>query len=145
MQFVNGWPAPNVRGTRPFLSRASAAASAAAGELKRIRMKFTWLGYGLQPSALRSAVRRSRCSEMRATLAAASSGRLNDAVASAAETVETEAGARNDMIGARISGRATAKPTRAPARAWALLSVLMTTRRGYRSRNGRSELPVNSM
>ena len=40
--------------------------------------------------------------------------RAATAVARAAETVPTEAGARNETIGARVSGRAIAKPTRMP-------------------------------
>jgi len=65
-------------------------------------------------------------------------------VARAAETVETEAGARYEMTGPSVSGRATANPTRAPARAWALLSVRITTRREYLARSGSAERPTNS-
>ena len=43
--------------------------------------------------------------------------RRNAAVARAAETVDTDAGARNETIGASVSSRASANPTRMPASA----------------------------
>src|SRR5689334_8681737 len=37
---ASGWPAPNVRGTRPFRRSVSAASAAASGLAKRTRTKF---------------------------------------------------------------------------------------------------------
>ena len=66
---ASGWPAPNVRGTRPRRRRPSATAAARSGDPKSTRMKFVTDGPTDQPIARSASVRRVRSRATRARLA----------------------------------------------------------------------------
>ena len=114
---ASGWPAPNVRGTRPLRRSASAAAAASSGLAKRTSRKFVTDGPTCQPAAARPAANRARSPSTRATFASIASGAWRAAVTIVTLVVAIDPGGRYGAIRAIVSGRAIANPTRSPASA----------------------------
>src|SRR3990172_3405387 len=116
-QWANEWSRPKVRGTMPRRSRSSATRPACAGVPKSTSRKFVTDGPTDQPDEPRAEASRARSRTTRSRFSSRMPSSRRASVTIATEGIETEPGGRHGAIRAMISGRASANPTRRPARA----------------------------